>query len=368
MRFRIVPKLKVRSEGQVVHLKDQILLMPEGDTSRFLHIMANTGSGNPWEMNCSFTPMAWLFKMYDETNVEPEAIRVGAPIALFHAEVGGFLSSKAFEPMPPPTKKCNQSTERATRSSMLVVHPKHASSEEGSSTQIQSLQDYDAMPAERSDSSLASGFHTARLTTPRGRAPWSRTHNQSSTTSLMDSSMDFGGTVGSFRRAATFRKPVIAQEGSRLIDKFLQGLKHGPKTVEPNELTYLQHVDTTQTSYSVEELEVLSNSLWMLENRNPTLGGPAKFNTAYRLKHMATKQYLGVIAHDHKFKWVLFDNVTDYPTDTGLFTFLPFDSDQVYLRTSECYFNIQQVSTRLYLHFIPQQTGSSVKCVGGYHL
>jgi hypothetical protein len=43
-RFRILPKYKIRTEGEKVRILDQIKLVPEGEESRFLHV-AKVGSG-----------------------------------------------------------------------------------------------------------------------------------------------------------------------------------------------------------------------------------------------------------------------------------------------------------------------------------
>lgn len=67
-----------------------------------------------------------------------------------------------------------------------------------------------------------------------------------------------------------------------------------------------------------------SNSIWIIEQEDPTQGGPVEFYTFYRLKHVASGQYLGVKenTYEGRLEWVMSDKRED---EHNIFVFLPID-------------------------------------------
>ena len=48
------------------------------------------------QVSCSFNSSCWTLRPYDDPLFEPTSFRLGAPIALFHAEIEAFLSADAY--------------------------------------------------------------------------------------------------------------------------------------------------------------------------------------------------------------------------------------------------------------------------------
>lgn len=65
VRFKVLPRFKVRSDRERVRAGDQVLLVPDFDESRYLHAAAWGGLG---------TPCGW----WGGWGLPPEASMVGA--------------------------------------------------------------------------------------------------------------------------------------------------------------------------------------------------------------------------------------------------------------------------------------------------
>eukprot|EP00754_Rhynchopus_humris_P023238 Rhum_TRINITY_DN14827_c12_g1::Rhum_TRINITY_DN14827_c12_g1_i1::g.122112::m.122112 len=113
--FKILPRYKVRSEGDRVRSTDQIMLKPELE-ERYLHVTeleqhvtsttdsfyvprnSDAAPGSEcwkFEVNISNTPAEWRVHIFD-TQAEEEdhtVVRVGTPIAIFHKEREGFAAA-----------------------------------------------------------------------------------------------------------------------------------------------------------------------------------------------------------------------------------------------------------------------------------
>ena len=99
-RFKLLPKYKVRFEGESVQINDQVVLVPDNDDGRRLHaVESSPGPNGELELNCAFssncsnTTSAFMVQIYDSCEKEPKALRLGIPISLFHAEAEAFLTS-----------------------------------------------------------------------------------------------------------------------------------------------------------------------------------------------------------------------------------------------------------------------------------
>eukprot|EP01064_Diplonema_japonicum_P011696 TRINITY_DN19132_c0_g1_i1.p1 TRINITY_DN19132_c0_g1~~TRINITY_DN19132_c0_g1_i1.p1 ORF type:complete len:2902 (+),score=722.22 TRINITY_DN19132_c0_g1_i1:105-8810(+) len=101
-QFKILPKYKVRSEGDKVRASDHIKLLPEGD-DKHLNVSEEEGDDSyhngenacwRYEVSVSTHPQetGWTIHVYDTKQEEEDdnTIRVGTPIALFHKEREGF--------------------------------------------------------------------------------------------------------------------------------------------------------------------------------------------------------------------------------------------------------------------------------------
>ena len=102
--FRILPRYKMRSEGDKVRRSDRIILKRDGD-DHFLHVTEELDSvvdtiSSPslyWrhEVNVGNSPTEWVIHVYDSKGEDEDeaTIRVGMPIALFHKEREGFATA-----------------------------------------------------------------------------------------------------------------------------------------------------------------------------------------------------------------------------------------------------------------------------------
>ena len=117
--FMILPRYKMRSEGDRVRCTDQILLKPSERDDRYLHVTEIEQYGGmqesfggmslsatdsevkmnecwKYEANISNTPTEWMVHVFDTKAAaqhrDDSIIRVGTPVVLFHKEREGFAA------------------------------------------------------------------------------------------------------------------------------------------------------------------------------------------------------------------------------------------------------------------------------------
>eukprot|EP00906_Rhabdomonas_costata_P006979 RCo010089 len=94
--FKILPRYKVRQEGEKVRLLDQVMLVPDGDDTRYVHTSCTPFPEGSFEVNCSFFASSWTVMLYDtaaDRSEDASAIRAGEPVVLFHKEIEGFFAA-----------------------------------------------------------------------------------------------------------------------------------------------------------------------------------------------------------------------------------------------------------------------------------
>ena len=109
-----------------------------------------------------------------------------------------------------------------------------------------------------------------------------------------------------------------------------------------------------------------SNSIWIIENVDPWVGGPVEFHREYRLKHVATGQYLGVVEREEngriEFDWKMSIKRDD---SDNLFVFLPIDQQvQSCVLPSQSFFVIQHRNSALFIHFHSIEPAASPRQIG----
>ena len=122
------------------------------------------------------------------------------------------------------------------------------------------------------------------------------------------------------------------------------------------------------TSRLNDDLPVGSNALWMIENVDPSMGGPMEFNMPYRLKHIATQRYFAVVSSDPLSdgdRQVTLQMTKKGQSSETLFEFLPWDHGRRYVaQNTGSYFLIKHVQTGYHIHFVSESNPSVVRRVG----
>ena len=332
-RFKILPKFKVRTEGENVRINDEVILVPDTDDSRCLHASAvPNGDGNR-ELNCAFmsncvaNSSSWTMMLYDDCAKDPQAIRLGVPISLFHAETEAFLTSDDCVARQ-ESKGLKQYTSPAP---LMTLEPSRVIVNTRREGQDRMLKQSKALPKSKSFSSKPS-FHGNKL---RTRA---------------DVQLD------------AFRD-------------FVQELQAVYPMDAPTDVVYLSPpVDQTGGDHSKSPT---SNAIWVIENLEPNVGGPVEFSKPYRLKHVVTGQYLGINrleGRGRKYEWKMsFQREEGDPnhgdqtkrTPSDIFVFLPIDQQtQPCVHPAQSFFVIQHVKSQLFMHFMPHASRDSPTPVG----
>eukprot|EP00667_Euglena_gracilis_P000792 EG_transcript_792 len=345
VRFKVLPRFKVRSDGERVRAGDQVLLVPDFDESRYLHAAA---SGPGHEVVCSFTPTAWTVMLYDDAHVEPTAIRVGLPIALWQPEVTAFLTCAAFD---------------------LRVRPAHGREPSGVRGQWRQAAPREADVEVESDAAAeGDGTH---LEVPHGQGTPARFPRRMSN-SLMGTSMSsdtlpfaLSVTRGAFNPnlSCTLDGSIMTKFAGRKLRDFFSKLQQSPKEDPARHLVYFWRTDSPSGSRTGDLPDLCSNALWMLENPDPTHGGPVRCHQPYRLKHLATRQYLALRQQDDRLRVQLCDaGERDNPAE-GLFRLVSFDPEEPHLRPSS-FFVLHHVGTGLFLRVSAKRGQSSAAASG----
>ena len=96
--FRIVPKYKIRQEGEYIRLKDQVLFRFANSDWRHLNAIESPKTLDPrsHEVTCGPQHFAWRLQVYDDPTINPSDIRAGQPVLLYHNEIDGFFTATPF--------------------------------------------------------------------------------------------------------------------------------------------------------------------------------------------------------------------------------------------------------------------------------
>ena len=359
-RFKILPRFKVRSDGEVVRIRDQILLTPDGDDSRYLHA-SPLGKLNLHEINCSFLQTIWTLLYYDATHVEPDAIRTGTPVTFWQPEIAAFLSAAPFEQ--------RYTTQQGADLTLCMTDLSH---DRTSETEVYRIE-YGDNDSDQMEDSLglarpaSGGPHHNSSQNPGFLVTLPREMSRSLTSSYDNvdikhslttyyhgqSARNLKGKSGSL--TAENRKGCQTEQsfGGKKLKDFLSKLQTGAKQERHRYVAYFYGIDAKNTTITVDELDVHSNSLWIIEGVDPIMGGPCNFNDPYRLRHLATNQYLGIIEDSDS------ENITmklclssNRESDDNVFRFITFDAESKYVQ-NDSFFVIQHIATNLFLHFFP---------------
>ena len=94
--FRVLPKYKIRQEGERIRLKDQVLFRFAHSEWRHLNAIQESRShnGRSHEVNCGPDQFAWRLQVYDDIATDPSDIRAGNPVLLYHKLMDGFFTAK----------------------------------------------------------------------------------------------------------------------------------------------------------------------------------------------------------------------------------------------------------------------------------
>eukprot|EP00667_Euglena_gracilis_P000060 EG_transcript_60 len=486
IRFRLLPRYKVRSEGERVRFLDQVLFCPEWDDSRFLHATSKplSAHGSAREVCCSFNQTCWTVRLYDDPTFEPRTVRLGTPVALFHAEIEAFLSAEgdpageeaeeeegdwqspatvflegsasagraapplrgpsltqdfsldlhiptlsaiptvedeedlSFDPSPDmspdvsfqakqpagamarsPTapgpwarrihspRKAEAMTHtrrtsaaelrrpRADAAAHVIVLPKAATQEASVARSTSGIDRTGRYINHAVRRGLSPGVDGDRSRVPdhvglaRTLVAVQERHQQPEEVTLTSTP----GSFASSRLDETVRLDALphtesasqhAYSVSRRMLHFIGNLC-GSEEEEgvPHNVVYLLHLPRQRTSYRMTEaLDVGSNDLWLIEGRDPSLGGPVAYRTPYRLKHTASQRYFGFACPAPDSPALL---MTRQPDDDSLFEFLPWEPGQRFMGLSDSYFLVRHVVTGYHLHFVAETTAPAVRQAGG---
>lgn len=127
---------------------------------------------------------------------------------------------------------------------------------------------------------------------------------------------------------------------------------------------YLVHLSKQKTTYRMnDDLDVGSNSLWLIEAPDASIGGPVAFRKSYRLKHTATQRYFSITTDSKQGRNL---KMTKHSDEDSLFEFLPWDPGQEFVGATESYFLLKHVSTDLHIHFVTETNPSTIRRAGGH--
>ncbi|KAI0220817.1 Inositol 1,4,5-trisphosphate receptor type 3 [Lamellibrachia satsuma] len=101
-QFRILPRYKVKSEGDLVHVKDQVILESVKSPSQFLHV-SNEAFGkhsiyhNCRELNVSLRPSRFkLFRRHKPDGHHAKMLKAGDAVRLLHRELEAYMCAEGL--------------------------------------------------------------------------------------------------------------------------------------------------------------------------------------------------------------------------------------------------------------------------------
>uniref|UniRef100_A0A1I8GHA8 Inositol 1,4,5-trisphosphate receptor n=1 Tax=Macrostomum lignano TaxID=282301 RepID=A0A1I8GHA8_9PLAT len=96
--FRVMPRFKVKGEGDLVQIEDQVVLESVKSPGQFLHVSRHKFEAHmpvyadSYELNLSVRFSGFtLIRRYHETEDEANKIRAGQPVRFFHTELEAYL-------------------------------------------------------------------------------------------------------------------------------------------------------------------------------------------------------------------------------------------------------------------------------------
>ncbi|XP_076454279.1 inositol 1,4,5-trisphosphate-gated calcium channel ITPR3-like isoform X3 [Babylonia areolata] len=101
-QFRIMPRYKVKAEGDVVQVDDQIVLESVKSPGQFLHVsQQHLGSqsvyGQSFELNLSVRQSGFtLYRKYKPSDNDEVKIKVGDPVRFYHKEMEAYLVAEGL--------------------------------------------------------------------------------------------------------------------------------------------------------------------------------------------------------------------------------------------------------------------------------
>eukprot|EP00668_Euglena_longa_P012970 GGOE01015493.1.p1 GENE.GGOE01015493.1~~GGOE01015493.1.p1 ORF type:complete len:785 (+),score=269.74 GGOE01015493.1:1-2355(+) len=243
MKFKVVPRYKIRKHGERVRIGDRALLVPDGTNKeqvRYIHASHHKwgGKAHLLEVNCGGQPTAWTILLYDRPLAHAEgqqAIRAGEVITLIHKEIDGFLTADATG---------------------IVEH-------------------FPADPTEQTDPLSFSPVPSAA-------------HSSEADLSRLRSKQSFRMDSGRLQHSVEVPVHTLCRQLFLILSK---GLNSDATDEAP---LYFMQPQVKASSMNPADLETSSNSLWIVEKATPVVGGPLTPGTPYRLKHFASAMYLMV--------------------------------------------------------------------------
>ena len=99
--FRVLPRFKVRSEGDAVRVNDQIVLESVATPGQYLHsslarLPATTVLGGLVEVNLSVTRTAYTLRSHRSHSANPDMIAAGSIVQIFHKEITAYLAAEGM--------------------------------------------------------------------------------------------------------------------------------------------------------------------------------------------------------------------------------------------------------------------------------
>ncbi|KAL8600024.1 hypothetical protein ACOMHN_057793 [Nucella lapillus] len=102
-QFRIMPRYKVKAEGDVVQVNDQIVLESVKSNGQFLHVsQTHLGAqlsvyGQSFELNLSVRQSGFtLYRKYKPSDNDESKIKVGDPVRFYHKEMEAYLVAEGL--------------------------------------------------------------------------------------------------------------------------------------------------------------------------------------------------------------------------------------------------------------------------------
>eukprot|EP00667_Euglena_gracilis_P000043 EG_transcript_43 len=296
MRFKVVPRYRIRKHGERVRIGDRALLVPDGTNKeqvRYIHASHHKwgGKSHLLEVNCSGQPTAWTILLYDRPLACTEgqqAIRAGEVITLIHKEIDGFLTADATD---------------------IVEH----------------------FPADPTEQAERISFSPV---------PSAVSHNSDADLSRLRSKQSFRADSGRLQHSVEVPLHTLCKQLFLILSK---GLNSDTTDEAP---LYFMQPQVKASSMNPADLETSSNSLWIVEKATPVVGGPLTPGTPYRLKHFASAKYLTV---ERGPGGAYRPAVTAAVTADTFFVFHTLDQSNVIADSSTSYLRIQHQRTGYWL-------------------
>eukprot|EP00759_Apiculatamorpha_spiralis_P055449 PhF_6_TR7816/c0_g1_i1/m.11241 len=149
-------------------------------------------------------------------------------------------------------------------------------------------------------------------------------------------------------KLAATRRVSLNHSNTMSSTRSLHRTKHHREQKENPKGPFLQPAEKSSTSLSFDVSLCSCNSLWLIEHSNPTIGGLITIGVPYRLRHVASGRYLG-LGTDHEIVMVDLKREVSMMEKT-LFKFHPvLDLDIDNVTSNQTFLYIQHHSTGLWI-------------------